>query len=69
MVIEWLTERRQDYLDWISGRESDIVKYKEQILIWETQIQNFKYAVAELNTVITAAEFALHEQGMDVERC
>ena len=69
MVIEWLTEKRQDYIDRILDMERDIVKLKEQILVWEANILNCKYAIAELDTVITSAEFALHEQGMDVERC
>jgi len=61
MVIEWLKERKQTYINTILDIEKEIVMYREQILIKEDRIISMKYAITELDTVIMAAELALKE--------
>jgi len=61
MVIEWLKERKQSYIDEILNKERDIVMYRVQILKAEDKILSMKYAIEELDTVIMAAELALKE--------
>ena len=69
MILEWLKQKEQDYLAQIQNRKEDIKDMKERILSSEAHITNYNYAIAELHVVINAAEYALHEHGMDVERC
>ena len=61
MVIEWLKERKQTYINTILDIEKEIVMYREQILIKEDRIISMKYAITELDTVIMVAELALKE--------